>query len=98
MIANLIALKTFLTRARNLKLKQRIRGKLGHLSNIDAARLITACYNNSLKEVILAHLSSDCNTPQTAINTVKSQLNLDNVKDVNISVSLSSKPTSIFKV
>ena len=83
---------------RPYKLKQRIRGKLGHLSNIDAARLITACHNNSLKEVILAHLSSDCNTPQTAINTVRSQLNLDNVKDVNISVSLSSKPTSIFKV
>lgn len=83
---------------RPYKLKQRIRGNLGHLSNIDSAKIITACHHKNLKHVILAHLSSDCNTPRIASDTVRSQLILESIDNLEINVSLSSKPTSVFNV
>ena len=83
---------------RPFKLKQRIRGNLGHLSNIDSSKIITACHHKNLKRVILAHLSSDCNTPRIASDTIRSQLILENIDNLEINVSLSSKPTSVFDV
>ena len=83
---------------RPYKLKQRIRGNLGHLSNIDAARIIIACHHENLGRIILAHLSSDCNTPRIASETIKSQLILENIDNLEINVSVSSKPTSVFDV
>lgn len=41
--------------------KQRIRGRHGHLSNEDTYRLITSIENPRWKHVFLAHLSQHCN-------------------------------------
>ncbi len=68
-------------------LKQRIRSRQGHLSNIDAARLIADSATDALEHVYLAHLSSDCNTPETALRTVASQLRLDGLGHINLEVS-----------
>jgi len=68
-------------------LKQRIRSRQGHLSNIDAARLITDSATDALEHVFLAHLSSDCNTPDTAMRTVASQLRLDGLSHINLEIS-----------
>lgn len=48
---------------RSFPLKQRIRGRHGHLANLDALALITALDNPRLSEVHLAHLSRECNSP-----------------------------------
>jgi phosphoribosyl 1,2-cyclic phosphodiesterase len=78
-------------------LKQRIRSRQGHLSNIDAARLIADCSTDALEHVFLSHLSSDCNTPDTALRTVASQLRLDGLEHINLEISHASRISSIWK-
>lgn len=78
-------------------LKQRIRSRQGHLSNIDAARLISESATEHLEHVFLAHLSSDCNTPDTAIRTVASQLRLDGLGHINLEISHASRISSVWK-
>jgi len=77
-------------------LKQRIRSRQGHLSNVDAARLITECATDELRHVFLAHLSSDCNTPDTALRTVSSQLRLDGLEHIRLEVSLADRISTIW--
>ncbi len=47
-------------------LKQRIKGRTGHLSNLNATDLIDAIYHSDLERVVLAHLSETNNTPEMA--------------------------------
>ncbi|MBN2685846.1 MAG: MBL fold metallo-hydrolase [Pontiellaceae bacterium] len=78
-------------------LKQRIRSRQGHLSNIDAARLIAECATDQLEHVFLAHLSSDCNTPDTALRTVASQLRLDGIGHINLEVTSATGISTIWR-
>ena len=78
-------------------LKQRIRSRQGHLSNIDAARLIAESATEHLEHVFLAHLSSDCNTPDIALRTVASQLRLDGLGHIQLEISHASHITSIWR-
>lgn len=52
-------------------LKQRIRGKLGHLSNEDAAKATEFLVKMGAEKIILGHLSEENNFPQLAYETVK---------------------------
>jgi phosphoribosyl 1,2-cyclic phosphodiesterase len=61
-------------------LKQRIRGRNGHLSNDDAALLLDVLQHDRLAHVILAHLSEENNTPEKAKQTVKPVLSDARVK------------------
>lgn len=54
--------------------KQRVLGRLGHLSNVQAADLLKTLLNKSLKHVFLAHLSSECNHPELAQKTLQAVL------------------------
>ncbi|WP_300457755.1 MBL fold metallo-hydrolase [Desulfobacula sp.] len=56
-------------------LKQRIKGRTGHLSNMDAGALISELKTEALKHVILAHLSEENNCPQKAFQEVSKHLN-----------------------
>jgi phosphoribosyl 1,2-cyclic phosphodiesterase len=47
--------------------KQRIASRHGHLSNSDAAALLARIEAPDLQDVVLAHLSRDCNSPGLAI-------------------------------
>ena len=51
-------------------LKQRIKGRSGHLSNHDSMALLSEIQHDNLKHVVLAHLSEINNTPETAYQTV----------------------------
>jgi phosphoribosyl 1,2-cyclic phosphodiesterase len=51
-------------------LKQRIRSRVGHLSNGDSRKLLQELQHDNLKHVILAHLSENNNTPQKAYKEV----------------------------
>lgn len=52
-------------------LKQRIRGKQGHLSNHDAGKLLAHIPRQRVMEVFLAHLSQQNNRPHLAEGTVR---------------------------
>lgn len=51
--------------------KQRVLGRSGHLSNEACGNLLANAYCSKLKHVHLAHLSSECNTPEVALDVVK---------------------------
>ena len=48
-------------------LKARIGGRLGHLSNDTAARILRACLHGGLNHVVAAHLSEQNNRPDLAL-------------------------------
>lgn len=50
-------------------LKRRIRGPGGHLSNEEAATLVSVSTNGRLRWLCLGHLSQENNTPQLALTT-----------------------------
>jgi phosphoribosyl 1,2-cyclic phosphodiesterase len=51
--------------------KKRVLSKQGHLSNRQCAELVAGIYHPGLKHIHLAHLSSECNTPELALQTVR---------------------------
>lgn len=55
-------------------LKQRIRGRQGHLSNETAAELLADIAGDTLQQVFLAHLSRECNNLDLALLTVRRHL------------------------
>ena len=61
-------------------LKQRIRGRSGHLSNEDAACLVQEIQHDRLTHIVLAHLSEENNTPHKAQQAVRASLNGASVK------------------
>lgn len=50
--------------------KQRVLGRMGHLSNESCARLVCEVAHQQLQRVYLAHLSQECNREELAIQTV----------------------------
>jgi phosphoribosyl 1,2-cyclic phosphodiesterase len=50
-------------------LKRRIAGKGGHLSNVEAARLVVRNARRCLQWLAVAHLSEENNTPSLAVET-----------------------------
>lgn len=57
--------------ARPMIYKQRVLSRTGHLSNEACGRLLSHVHHPELKHVHLAHLSSECNTPDMAIGVVR---------------------------
>ena len=55
-------------------LKQRVRGRLGHLSNPDSARLLQRIVSDELKAVILAHMSQTNNRAELALSCARDSL------------------------
>ncbi|PLX84003.1 MAG: MBL fold metallo-hydrolase [Desulfuromonas sp.] len=56
------------------KLKQRIRSRLGHLSNVDAVRLLSEICWEGLEAVFVAHLSAENNCPDLAASLIETAL------------------------
>lgn len=68
-------------------LKQRIMGKLGHLSNIDCARLLVELAKKGTKNFILAHMSGENNYPELAFDCATTHLQQNGFiegRDINI--------------
>ena len=51
-------------------LKHRILSKTGHLSNSSSAKVVCTLAQNNVKQVVLAHLSPENNTPVLCYQTV----------------------------
>lgn len=56
------------------ELKQRVRGRLGHLSNPDTAQLLQRVFSDELQAVVLAHMSETNNRAELALKCVRSSL------------------------
>ena len=65
-------------------IKQRISGRLGHLSNSESASLIAEIFKGRPAKVILGHISENTNTPELALEAVNSVLNGDEKFDHEI--------------
>lgn len=59
---------------RHPKLISRILSDVGHLSNRAAGRFLAQIHTEDLKEVVLVHLSQDCNTNELAVKTIQEEL------------------------
>jgi len=59
-------------------LKQRVRSRVGHLSNEEAATLLDAIDRSRLSHLVLAHLSEENNTSDLALEAAYSVLNGSN--------------------
>ena len=60
-------IKMLLATKRTFELKQRILGEYGHLCNEDSAVASISIIGENTKEITLAHLSEEANTPETAL-------------------------------
>lgn len=59
---------------RPYNLIERIAGPFGHLSNEQACDFVRSIAHEQLQHLVLAHLSQDCNTQQTALNCMQQTL------------------------
>ncbi|MDB6120693.1 MAG: beta-lactamase domain protein [Verrucomicrobiaceae bacterium] len=64
--------------------KQRISSRHGHLSNEQAAELVAAIAHDTLHQVILGHLSEDCNHPDTAVGFIREVLTERSFHEVDV--------------
>ncbi len=60
--------------ARPAVYKQRVLSRTGHLSNEACGQLLCEVFHSKLRHVHLAHLSSECNSPEKALGVVQEQL------------------------
>lgn len=64
--------------------KQRISNRHGHLSNEQTAELVCSIASANLHRVVLGHLSSDCNTPEIAVETIAKRLRANGFEGVEV--------------
>ena len=78
-------------------LKSRIKSRTGHLSNMDASKLLRDLYNDRLKKAYLAHISKESNTYDMAEDSVNAELAKDHIKLATEAVR-QDVPTEIFEI
>lgn len=83
--------------SRPVSLKQRIRGRTGHLSNEDAALLVKETNPSCLKTILLGHISSECNSPSLAKRAFVDVLEEIDRTDITLSVLEQSRPGDLFE-
>lgn len=74
--------------------KQRVLGRQGHLSNDAAAELIQEIDHPGLKHVYLAHLSSECNNPELALQRVQEKVK----RELSLSIAFQEKVSDIIEL
>jgi phosphoribosyl 1,2-cyclic phosphodiesterase len=79
-------------------LKQRILGSQGHLSNRQAAELLTEVAWPELRAVFLAHLSAECNKPDLAVRTIRQALDQSGHAHVDIKLTYADRPSEVVRL
>ena len=81
------------------KLKTRIAGETGHLSNTIAGKTISyLSKNGNLKTAMLGHLSKESNFPELAYQTVIDELISNDSNNINLSVASRDTPTKFINL
>lgn len=70
--------------------KRRVLGRQGHLSNQECADLLLKILHSKLKHVHLAHLSSECNSEEIALKTIKDALGSH---QIDVSIAKQTEPS-----
>ena len=73
------------------KLKSRIAGDTGHLSNAMAGKTISYLANHGLNKVMLGHLSKENNFPELAYKTVVENLMENNLSENSLRLSVADR-------
>lgn len=76
---------------RPAQLQHRIRSRRGHLSNQDAAELVSAVVGPATKHLIMAHLSDECNDPELVRGVIAGQLRTLKREDVTLWIARQDK-------
>lgn len=79
-------------------LKVRVSSDVGHLSNESSAFYLTKLIGENTKEIILAHLSEENNTPELALETLNKEFAENNIKFNNIVVAKQEERTDLIEV
>jgi phosphoribosyl 1,2-cyclic phosphodiesterase len=69
------------------EIKQRIMGRLGHLSNAQGANLFSSLLHNELSYLLLAHLSETNNRNDVALRTASSVIEKSGADHISISIA-----------
>lgn len=82
------------------KLKERIAGPTGHLSNKMAGQTINYLINSGLKKAMLGHLSKESNFPELAYQTVINEIiaNGTSVDNFSLSVADRNEPGKLINI
>jgi len=78
--------------------KQRISSRHGHFSNEQAADLVAQVAHDGLQQVVLGHLSRDCNEPDVAVAAVRERLNTDGWPRTRVECACQDLPTGWMKL
>lgn len=79
-------------------LKSRVSSDVGHLSNESSAFYLSKLIGNNTKEIILAHLSEENNTPELALETITKEFNDNNIDFNNIVVAKQEERTDLIEI
>lgn len=77
-------------------LKQRIRGRQGHLSNDHAAAILADIAGPDLQQVFLAHLSSQCNRGDLALACASKKLHEGGHAHVKVSLTYPDRVSDVW--
>ena len=80
------------------QLKQRVAGRMGHLSNLEAADLLQRVATEACQAVVLAHLSEHNNMPELARRSAAQALVRAGVKRVAMRVALARGATPAVEI
>ena len=83
---------------RSWALKQRILGRHGHISNVTAADTVAQIMSPGLRQLYLAHLSRECNTPELANNVMAEQLFQIGATHVKFELAAQEVPCTTFEL
>lgn len=78
--------------------KIRILSDKGHLSNKDSAYYLTKIIGDNTKNIVLAHLSEQNNTPVLALNNIKSVFKEKNIKISNIDIAKQNEISKVYNI
>lgn len=83
------------------RLKSRILGKRGHLSNADSGSALTELAELGLRHVILGHLSAETNTPELAHSTVCERLQEAGIRpgdDIQVDLAYRDRTGGLYEI
>lgn len=72
--------------------KQRIKSRVGHLSNEQSVDVLSRVFSESLQEVVLAHMSETNNSAEIVLNTFNSMLAQNKRKGLTITLAFQHRP------
>jgi phosphoribosyl 1,2-cyclic phosphodiesterase len=78
--------------------KQRIKSRLGHLSNKQSVDVLSQVFSENLKEVVLAHMSETNNSAEMVLKTFSGILDHHMRKRLNISLASQHQPLELIEL